>query len=311
MADKHVVLGEGGVIAQATCAALEARGLNVTLIGRADADARYVKALQPHIDGASHVYLCIGLPYDGELWERDWPAIMWSVLTCCEKAGARLVFFDNIYMYGPPPLANPITEDHRQTPKTRKGRLRKTIADMALEAHLAGRVRTVIGRSADFYGPGAVNSPFYIKFLENILANKAAQTLMPKGPKHTYAYTADNGRALVQLALDEGAYGKAWHLPVGPAVTVEEMAKYFRRSLGQDFKISYLPPFIAKLLGLFNGTVREAVEMSYQFEHDYVLDWSPFRKRYPDFSVTPYKQGTKAMVEYFRSRAGFAQGTQR
>jgi nucleoside-diphosphate-sugar epimerase len=280
-------------------AELRAHGRDVRALRRSDADARSPRALGPHIAGASHVYLCLGLPYAATVWERDWPAVMTSVLDACEAAGARLIFLDNTYMYGPPPLASPFGEDHPQQPVSRKGNARKRTADLALAAHREGRVRVVIGRAADFYGPGALNSPFYIRFLQNILAGKAPQTLMPEGPRHTWALTSDLGRALVRLAADDAAYGEAWHLPAGPAVTVADMADLFRRETGRDFRVSFIPPVIARLLGLFNPAVREVNEMSYQFRTDYVIDWSRFRVRYPDVAATPYDAGVRAMVRSF------------
>jgi len=126
---------------------------------------------------------------------------------------------------------------------------------------------------------------------------------MPLGPRHTYAYTPDLACALVRLALDESAYGDVWHLPAGPAVTVEEMADLFRRETGRDFRVSYLPPVLANVLGLFNPAVREVNEMGYQFRSDYVLDWSRFRARYPDVEPTPYEVGIRAMVRSFASQA--------
>ncbi|EED31196.1 NAD-dependent epimerase/dehydratase [gamma proteobacterium NOR5-3] len=298
-AGKQVVLGAGGAIARATQDALVARGLDVLAIGHAQADARNPAALLPYLTGATHVYLCIGLPYSAAVWERDWPAILRAVLSGCKAVGARLVFFDNIYLYGPPPLGQPITEDHLQQPTTRKGRVRKEIVDQALAAHRQGRVPAVIGRSADFYGPGAVNSPFYIRFLEHLLAGKPPQTLMPNGPVHTWAYTRDCGRALVELGLDPQAYGEAWHLPVGDPVTVEDMGDYFRQTLKRDFAISYVSPRMTRLLARVSRTIREVSEMGFQFEQDYVLDWQRFSRRYPDFRVTPYDVGVDAMVDYF------------
>ena len=300
MAERHVVLGGSGAVGSAVLAELKSRKLDARSVGRGDADARDAGALRPHLAGASHVYLCIGLPYVAAVWERDWPAAMTAVLDACEAAGARLIFLDNTYLYGPPPLANPIREDHPQQPSTRKGKARKRTAGLALAAHREGRVRVVIGRAADFYGPGAVNSPFYIRFLENILAGKQPQTLMPQGPRHTFAYTPDLGRALVRLALDEAAYGDAWHLPAGPAVTVEEMADLFRRETGRDFRVSYLPPVMARLIGVFSPVVKEVNEMGYQFRSDYVLDWGRFAARFPEFETTPADEGVRAMVGSFR-----------
>ena len=300
MGEMHVVLGARGAVGSAVDAALQQRRMNVHAVGRGDADARDPAALRSHIAGASHVYLCLGLPYAAAVWERDWPAVMASVLDACTEAGVRPVFLDNTYMYGPPPLAVTITEDHLQQPVTRKGLARKRTADLALAAHREGRVRVVIGRAADFFGPGARNSPFYIRFLENILAGRPPQTLMPLGPRHTYAYTPDLACALVRLALDEPAYGDVWHLPAGPAVTVEEMADLFRHETGRDFRVSYLPPVMARLIGVFSPVVKEVNEMGYQFRSDYVLDWGRFAARFPEFETTPADEGVRAMVGSFR-----------
>ncbi len=297
--ERHVVLGARGAVGAAVVAELQAHGRDVLALRRTDADARTPGALGPYVTGASHVYLCLGLPYTAAIWERDWPAVMTNVLDTCQAAGARLIFLDNTYMYGPPPLATPFGEDHPQQPVTRKGKARKRTADLALAAHREGRVRVVIGRAADFYGPGAANSPLYIRFLENILAGKAPQTFMPQGPRHTWACTSDLGRALVRLALDEAAYGDVWHLPAGPALTVEDMADLFRRETGRDFRVSFIPPGVVRLLGLFNPAVREVSEMGYQFRSDYVIDWSRFRARYPDAGATPYEAGVHAMVRSF------------
>jgi nucleoside-diphosphate-sugar epimerase len=64
---------------------------------------------------------------------------MQSVISACEKAKARLIFFDNVYMYGPAPPKVPFDETHIQSPISKKGIVRKKIAGMLLESHNAGR----------------------------------------------------------------------------------------------------------------------------------------------------------------------------
>jgi hypothetical protein len=71
---------------------------------------------------------------------------------------------------------------------------------MLLNAHKNGRVK-------------AIDSQFYIVFLERMMQGKAPQWLGKPKIKHTYAYTIDNGKALVPLALDESTFGQTWHLP--------------------------------------------------------------------------------------------------
>lgn len=295
----NVVIGAGGCVADAVIKALLAEGKDVRGIGRNHVDARDTAALTQAIAGAGTVFLCVGLPYRTKIWQRDWPLIMKAALSACSANDARLVFFDNCYMYGPAPLAVPLTEQHSQQPVSRKGSVRKMIADMAMAANEEGSVSVVIGRSADFYGPGAVNSPFFIRFLENILDGKRPQTLIPDGPIHSYTYVPDAARALVRLAFDDGAMGQVWHLPSEPPVDINTMIVHFESALGRELNVQFLPRWVRRALALVSADVYEASEMAYQFDSDFVFSDARFRERYPDFATTALRDGVKSMVDHF------------
>lgn len=296
----HIVLGGNGAIGAATLEAIRAKGLDGRAVSRTEADATDADALATALDGAEVVYHCVGLAYDARVWAAGFPAISEALVTACEKTGARLVYFDNVYLYGPAPLPVPFDETTPRNPVSRKGRARKAAIDIVTQAHRSGRIRATVGRSADFYGPGAVNSPFYISFLENMLKGKPPQAAMPEGPVHTYAYTRDMGRALVELAVDDGAYGEEFHLPVGPAVRVSEMMALFNRALGTSMKASHVPDIMLRALSLFVPVLGEVREMSYQYKADYVMSDEKFRQRYPAFTTTSYEEGVAAMVAHFR-----------
>lgn len=297
----HAILGGDGAIGGATLAAIQARGLDGKALTRADANAMNADELVRVLDGAEVVYNCVGLPYNSDLWTKGFPAIAEALVTACEKIGAKIVYFDNVYLYGPAPLPVPFDEGTSRIPPSRKGKARKTAVEIVMAAHRAGRVKATVGRAADFYGPGALNSPFYISFLENMLKGKPPQVAMPEGPVHTYAYTGDMGRGLVELALDEGAYGEEFHLPVGPAVKVSEMAELFNRELGTLLKVIHVPDIVLRGLSLFKPLIREVQEMSYQYKTDYIMSDGKFRQRYPEFASTSYQDGVAAMVAHFRS----------
>jgi nucleoside-diphosphate-sugar epimerase len=297
----HAVLGGDGAIGRATVSALQARDLDARALTRADADATDTAALLKVLNGAEVVYNCVGLRYNSALWTTGFPAISNALVAACEKVGARIVYFDNVYLYGPAPLSAPFDEETPRVPPSKKGKARKSAVEIVMAAHRAGRVQATVGRAADFYGPGAVNSPFYISFLENMLKGKPPQVAMPEGPVHTYAYTLDMGHALVELALDEVAYGQEFHLPVGPAVKVSDIAALFNKELGTSLKVTHIPDIVLQGLSLANSLVREVQEMSYQYKTDYVMSDAKFRSRFAGFQPTSYADGVAAMVEHFRS----------
>ena len=296
----HAVLGGDGAIGRATLKAIKAKGLDGKALTRADADAMDADALIKVLDGADVVYNCVGLPYNSDLWTHGFPAISHALVAACEKVGAKIVYFDNVYLYGPAPLPVPFDETTTRKPPSRKGKARKTALQIVMDAHQSGRVQATVGRAADFYGPGAVNSPFYISFLENMLLGKSPQVAMPEGPIHTYAYTDDMGRGLVELAMDDRTFGAEFHLPVGPAVKVSDMAALFDKELGTSLKVTHIPDVVLRGLSLFKPLIREVHEMSYQYKTDYIMSDAKFRQHFPEFTSTSYEAGITAMVDYFR-----------
>jgi len=51
------------------------------------------------IAGSEVVYLLVGFEYDIKVWRNQWPLLMRATLDACKKHGAKLVFFDNVYLY--------------------------------------------------------------------------------------------------------------------------------------------------------------------------------------------------------------------
>ncbi|GHE57352.1 hypothetical protein GCM10014715_08090 [Streptomyces spiralis] len=85
------------------------------------------------------------------------PRIQRAVLGAVAASGARLVVLDTLYPYGETGGAV-MTEDTPWKATSRKGRMRAELNEAYLAAHREGRARVVLGRSADFVGPGVLNS---------------------------------------------------------------------------------------------------------------------------------------------------------
>lgn len=303
----YAVLGAEGNIGKLVVKELQQRGLQVRSISRQPdhsqpdlhkADMLKIEETVRALEGCSHVFLVLGLPYKTITWQEQWPTIMSNVITAAQKTGSRIIFFDNIYMYGPAPLHVPITEDHPQQPPSAKGAVRKQIADMLLKAHDGGHVKAVIARSADFYGPDAHNGLLNITIIKRMLAGKQPQWLGNPATKHTFAYAPDVARATVILGLDNNSYGRAWHLPVAmPPMTINEIVDYLNQQLGTNLELSVPPKALLPIMGTFVPVVKEAAEMMYQSEYDYILSCAAFLRAYPNFQVTDYRQGLRIALK--------------
>ncbi len=306
--EMHTILGATGAVGQAVMQELQTRGLTYQGVSRSNGSgvANHVRAdllvgeeSEAAIANSTYVYLCVGLPYDYQVWNEQWETIMQNVIAGCAKHRAKLIFLDNIYLYSSP-LPVPFDERTAQHPSSKKGEVRKRTADMLLRAIEQNQVEALIGRSADFYGPGAVNSVFYLSFLDRMLKGKNPQLLTPGDVKHTYANVADVGRALVELALCPDCYQQVWHLPVGRPVTMEEVLRMVNAHMHSNFQIKVMPGVLKKVLPYFVPMLKEVSEMDYQFTREYRMSTKKFDARFPDFRVTPYDEGISQMVDYFQ-----------
>lgn len=305
----HVVLG-GGAVGRSVIGDLKRRNLNfravdikeISGVATTISNVLNIDSLREALQGAEYVYVCLGLPYKSKVWEESWPVIMTNIIEVCSEIKAKIVYLDNVYLYGPPPLPMNFDETTSQITNTRKGLVRKKIADQLMQAHATGKVRAVIGRSADFYGPYAVTSVIYQSFLERMLVGKNPQFMGSLNTIHSYAYVDDVGRALVALALDDTCYGEVWHIPTASALTIEDLLKIFNKQLNADFRIQYISKFMKKILSVFIPIIKEVEETLYQYEYDFVIDHAKFTRKFPDFKITPHDEAVMKTVQFFQNK---------
>ncbi len=305
----HVILGAGGAIGTPLAAELLARGGRLRAVSRAGRGPEGVERLRADITDAaavvhavepgSTVYLLVGLPYDRRVWRETWPRIMRNVVAACAAKSARLLFFDNVYMYGK--VAGPMTEATPVRPTSAKGVVRAEIAGLLQNEMAAGRVTALIARAADFYGPHAERSSMpSILVFERLAAGKAARVLVRPDAPHSYTFTLDCARALVLLAAAADAYGQVWHLPTAsPPLTGRQLVELAAGELGVPVRFSVTPGWMVRMAGLVDTTLREVGEMLYQNEEDYVFDSSKFAARF-SFAPTPYAEGVREAVRRLR-----------
>jgi nucleoside-diphosphate-sugar epimerase len=260
------------------------------------ADLSNVSLVDKAIQGSDVVYLVVGFDYKIDVWQDKWPKLMRATIDACIKYNARLVFFDNVYMYDISAIPH-MTEDSAINPPSRKGLVRKEIAQMILDEVKAGKLMALIARSADFYGPGNEKSFITEMVYKNFKKGKAANWMINADKKHSFTFTPDAAKATALLGNTNDAYNQVWHLPTDKnTLTGREFVALFAKEMNVKNKVSALPAWFLKILGLFIPIMKEMPEMMYQYDRDYFFDSSKFDKRF-NFKTTTYKEGIKASVK--------------
>jgi nucleoside-diphosphate-sugar epimerase len=221
---------------------------------------------------------------------------MRNVLDACARHGAKLVFFDNVYMYGR--VAGPMTEDTPVRPVSRKGQVRAQVAQMLLDDVAQGRVTALIARSADFYGKSLLSVPSVMLF-DKLAQGKAGQWMVSDRFRHSYTYIPDAGRATALLGNTPSAYNQVWHLPTDPQhLTGREFIGLAAQAFGVPPKYQVLPRWMLQMVGWFVPVVGQSIEMLYQNDADYIFDSSKFARHF-DLRPTPYAQGLAEVARLY------------
>ena len=249
--------------------------------------------------GATVVYHCVNPPY--AKWPELHPPLMSAIIEGAATAGARLVFGDNLYAYGP--VDGPLTEDLPQLARGPNGQVRAQIAETLLRAHKTGRIRATIGRAASFFGPHVHESTVGDRVFARAVTGKAAQVLGDPDLPHTVTYIEDFGRALVTLGERDEALGEVWHVPNAEAVTMRSFVQMVFESAGHPFRLRTAPRWGIAMAGLFNPTMRAVKEQLYQSERPWVVDSTKFELTF-GWTATPLRDAVAATVAWFQhSRA--------
>ena len=300
---RHVVLGGSGVVGRETITALHQAGHQVASVGRAPAqhpgvtsvtaDLRDAASAGRAVAGAEVAYLTVGLPYRTKVWRTDWPTILANTINACIASDVHLVYFDNVYAYGP--VDGPMTETTPIRPTSKKGQIRAELLRM-LDAGRQRGLEFTVGRSADFYGPGATTSVFNSMALDRVAAGQEPTWLLDSSLPHSMTYTPDIGSALAILGTDARARGQVWHLPTAPARTGEE---YLAMASERALRHRIMTMAALRIGAVFIPIARESLELSYQNREPYIFDSSKFETTF-GVGPTPYPEGIARTLQAIR-----------
>ena len=315
-----LVLGATGSIGYAVTANLLARQLPVTILVRnrakatalfpnsptltiVEGDAQDATLLNRIAADKDAIFHGINYPYDK--WFGNMDTVTQKVIDAASRGPANrgpatIVFPGNVYNFGN--AAEPIREDSRPNPISRKGQLRVDIESMLERAAESGKCRVLNVRLPDFWGPNVLNEGVRPIF-ENALSGKALPWLLNADIPHQAVYTNDAAEIIIRLMLREPT--RAYEVWNYGGTTVPSIRSWFEQIsaiTGKPLKVQLHGRFTMNALALFMPMMREVKEMLYLYEHTILLDDSNVRALFPDFKPTPTRQALTETLKWFADR---------
>lgn len=307
----HTILGAGGAVANALTRELANNNKTIRLVSRKEisggnntiwqkADLLSQQDVSAAVKGSGVVYLTAGLVYNKDTWREQWPVIMQNVINAVKDSGARLIFFDNIYMYG---LVNgPITEDTPYNPASVKGEVRAAIAQKLMDEVKASNIDATIARGADFYGMENMNAFLDLMVISKFAKGQRAQWIGDVNKLHNFSYIPDMGKAMYLLGQKPESANQVWHMPTAKPITGKQFIELAAKIYGVDPKYFAIKKYMLQLIGLFDKFTKEMVEMYYQYDHDYNFNSDKFEKAF-NFKPTTYEDGIKELSQTLYKKA--------
>lgn len=301
----HAVLGSGPA-GTALARELVRRGHAVRLVDRKGdgpelegvrrraADVGTADGARAAVAGAAVVYHCVNVAY--HLQVEVMPGIQEAVLGAVEASGARLVVLDNLYPYGETGGAV-MTEETPWRATSRKGRMRATLDERYLAAHREGRARVVLGRSADFVGPGVLDSTLGGAVFPGAITGGEVLGIGDIDLPHSYTGIEDVAAGLATLGERPEGDGRVWHLPTAPAVGTREIHTMIERRTGRPLNVVVLEE--PRAFGPFDEVfMAEYAEMFYQNTEPQIMDSSAFERAF-GMAPTPLEETLDATVTWY------------
>ncbi|MEU2871129.1 NAD-dependent epimerase/dehydratase family protein [Streptomyces olivoreticuli] len=306
----YVVVGFGPAGA-ATARLLAGKGHSVRVVTRSGRspepgiehvalDAADSGRLTEAARGADAIFSCAAPPY--HRWASQWPPLASSVCAAAEATGAVLVMLGNLYGYGP--VDGPMTEELPLAATGTKGRVRAAVWEQARKLHEQGRIKAVEVRASDFFGPGVTDGGHLAaRVMPRLLRGKPVSVLGDPDAPHSWSYLPDVAGALIEVAGEERAWGRAWHAPTGPALSTREMVdRLADRSRTGPVAVRRLSPAVLGVVSVFSPLIRELKEIRYQFDRPFVVDSSAYEDGFA-VRATPVDEQVEATVDWWRERS--------
>lgn len=219
-------------------------------------------------DGIAGIAHCIHAAYDARIWRELLVPAEQTALEVARQRDVPIVFPESVYAFDKEAQvvtpATPLTDSRSGKPGVR--------ADL-LKARAASGAQAFSVVASDLYGPDAGAGCIVHQL---IIGRKRPFALINDSVAHAVTYLPDLARMIVDALLATTPLPRIMVAPTAPAVTQRQLAEM----AGCEHRPFVITPWMVKLGGVFDFSLRGLVEMLYLWERPAdvdgsVADWKP------------------------------------
>jgi nucleoside-diphosphate-sugar epimerase len=199
-----------------------------------------------------------------------------NTIAAAQAHGATIVLPGTLYNYGPDTFPV-LREDAPQHPRSRKGAIRVEM-EQRLQQASGERVRVVIVRAGDYFGPGAGNTWFSQGLVKPGKPVKSISAPGQRGIGHLWSYLPDVARTMVELLARRDTlpafanFHMQGHWDADGTQMNQAICRVVARRTGATPRVTAFPWWILPLAAPFITVFREMREMRYLWQHPLRMD---------------------------------------
>lgn len=265
-------------------------------------DALHAAEVAAAAEGCSVIVHAVNPP-GYRRWSELVLPMMDSTIAAASAQGATVLLPGTVYNYGPDAYgAALLGEEAVQRPLTRKGAIRVALEQRLREAAEQGRLRAIVLRAGDFFGPQAGNSWFAQAMVKPGQPVRTVQLPATPGVGHQFAYLPDVARTLLALLAQGEALPRfaRFHMAGHWDADGREFGRAIQRVVrwhgGAEPRLRALPWWQLRLAAPFVSTLRELLEMRYLWQQEVRMDNTLLRQTLGAEPHTPLDEAIEASL---------------
>ena len=244
---------------------------------------------------ADFIFHGANVPY--EHWATAMPVITRRIIDAAEISCATVIFPGNNYNYGC--TDESISEITPFDPCASLGSVRVQLERMLQQATDQGRIRTLVVRLAELWGPNVTNKMFAPVF-ENARRGKAMPWLVTDQVPQQLLFNRDAGQAIAALTLRKNRQAYEVFNMGGTLVpSINSWLKNIAAIAGHSARIFIVPKTMVNLLGLVSPSMKAIKSTIYKYEHTIALNDTKLAQVLPAVPSTPMNRAIEETLSWF------------